>query len=185
MELLEAVNMCLQALGETRVTSTSIRHPTVDQALTSIATKQRAILERGYWFNTTIVKMYPNDEGKVEYPANALAIQDAAGRNRYVMRNLMLFDVINNTEYFTGPVSLVVMYNTDFGDLPECVATVVTYRAMRAMYVGDFGNDSSVSDMMQNEQVAALTMETLHMRNMKHNTRQRRGFRNYMSALQG
>lgn len=185
MTLLESINLCLHALGETRVSSTDIRHPTVDLARSTIAIKQRALLESGKWFNTTRVRMYPNDEGRVEYPVDALTVQDANGRVVYTMRGKMLFNVTDNTQLFTGPVDLIVMYDVDFEDLPECVATVVTYRAVRAMYVGDFGNDSSVSDHIQNEQMAYLTMETLHMRNMQYNTRRRRGYRKYRNALQG
>lgn len=185
MTLLESVNLCLHALGETRVSSTDIRHPTVDLAISTIRIKQRGLLEQGKWFNTTRVRMYPNDEGRVEYPVDALTVQDACGRKVYAMRQRMLFNVTDNTAIFSAPVDLTVMYDVDFEDLPECVATVVTYRAVRAIYVGDFGNDSSVSDHVQNEQQAYLTMDMLHMRNMQYNTRSRKGFRRLRNALQG
>lgn len=185
MELLDAVNSCLSALGEARVTSTDTRHPSVDLILGTIKTKQRAILERGMWFNTYDAKMYPNDVGQMEYPANAISVQSGDSSKVYTKRNGMLFDVLGNTSYFKEPVTITVAEDLAFENLPECAANVVMYRAMRAVYVGDLGYDSTVSDMMQNEQVASLQMETLHIRNMKYSTRSRRGFARYKQALRG
>lgn len=185
MELLDAVNSCLSALGEARVTSTDTRHPSVDLILGTIKVKQKAILERGMWFNTYDAKMYPNDAGGVEYPASAISVQSGDSSKIYTKRNGMLFDVLANTEYFTKPITITVATDITFDNLPECVANVVMYRTMRAVYVGDLGYDATVSDMMQNEQVATLQMETLHMRNMQYSTRSRRGFARYMQALRG
>lgn len=183
MQLLESVNVCLHVLGEARVTSTDTRHPSVDLILSTIATKQKLLLERGWWFNTSVVQMYPNDVKQIAYPVDTLRLESDDRRKIYTSREGMLYDVLDGTSYFDGPVYLQVSVNLDFEDLPECVATVITYRAARAVYVGDMGNDSSVSDLMQNEQLASLQMETLHMRNMNYNTRNRRDFSRIVSAL--
>jgi len=185
MELLEAVNMCLSALGEARVSNTGVRHPSVDLIKGTLDIKRKQVLEKGLWFNTYDVTMSPNGEGMVEYPARAITVQSGNSNAIYVPRDKMLFDVLNNTQYFDGPVRLTVTADIDFNDLPECVANVVMYRTMRAVYVGDLGYDSTVSDMAQNEMQASLQMETLHMRNMQYSTRSRRGFIKYTRALRG
>lgn len=183
MQLLESVNICLHTLGEARVTSTDTRHPSVDLILSTINTKKALLLERGWWFNTSVVHMYPNDLKQIAYPANSLRIESDDRRKVYSARSGMLYDVLAGTQYFDGPVYLQVSVDLDFEDLPECVANVITYRVARAVYVGDMGNDSSVSDLMQNEQMAYLQMETLHLRNMNYNTRNRREFSRITSAL--
>lgn len=183
MELLDAVNTCLTALGEARVTSTSTRHPSVDLAIQSINTKKKLLQERGWWFNTSRVTMYPDNVGHITYPANAIAIKGADGYTVYSKRGGYLFDNTNNTEYFTTPVTIYVTANLDFDDLPESAATVVTYQAAREVYVGDLGNDSSVSNLMQNEEQAALLLQEQHLRNQKYNTRRRRQWGRYIGAL--
>lgn len=185
MLLLEAVNSCLHALGEARVTRTDVRHPSVDLILGVIELKKRQLLEAGYWFNTTVVKMYPNHENKVEYPASALSVVSVKTRKIYEMRNNMLFNVTDNTEYFDNPVLLKVTYNVDFDNLPTCAANVVMYRAMREVYVGDLGNDETVSNMMVNEDEAYAQMEIQHLRNKKFNTRQLNSYWKYRNALSG
>lgn len=185
MELLEAINTCLTAIGESRVTSLDTRHPSVDLIKQTLATKQRLLLERGWWFNIEYEKMYPDLRGYVPYPADAIAIKSMDGYTIYSRRNGYLYDNTCNTMEFTGPVNIQVTVNLDFDDLPESAATVITYRAARAVYVGDFGNDSSVSDMAQNETSAMLLLEEQHLRNMKHSTRRRRQWGKYQNALSG
>lgn len=185
MELLEAINTCLTAISEARVTSLDTRHPSVDLIKQTIATKQRLLLERGWWFNIEYEKMYPDTLNRIEYPADAIAIKGMDGYRIYSRRNGYLFDNTDNTMYFDGPVNIQVTVNLDFEDLPESAATVITYRAARAVYVGDFGNDSSVSDMAQNEATGMLLLEEQHLRNMKHSTRRRRQWGRYKNALSG
>ncbi|ALA46505.1 putative tail tubular protein A [Dickeya phage BF25/12] len=185
MELLEAINTCLTAIGETRVSSLDTRHPSVDLIKQTIATKQKLLLERGWWFNIEYEKMYPDTLKRVPYPADAIAIKSMDGYTIYSHRNGYLYDNTDNTSEFDGPVNIQVTVNLDFDDLPESAATVITYRAARAVYVGDFGNDSSVSDMAQNETSAMLLLEEQHLRNMKHSTRRRPAWGRYQNALSG
>jgi hypothetical protein len=184
MSLLEALNTCLSALGEARVTSTTVRHPTVDLILSTITMKKRDLLEREWWFNTADVTMHPSTTGEMEYPAKALSVLGYSGET-LVPRGGMLFDLDNNTRYFTEPKKLRVFYDVDFEDLPEAAANVVMFRTAREVYAGDLGIDQNVQNMMQNEMVAHGQLEMLHLRNRRYSTRQRPGFRRLVSALRG
>ncbi len=184
MTLLDAINTCLSSLGEARVTSTTVRHPTVDLIRTTINLKKAELLERGWWFNTAQATMYPSTTGEMEYPVNALSVLGYCGE-MYVPRDGMLFDLDNNTKYFTEPKSMQITYDMDFEDLPECAANVVMQRANRAVYAGDLGIDNAVQNMQYNEQVNMATLDTMHMRNMRHSTRQRRPWQRMRNALKG
>ena len=184
MTLLDAINTCLSSLGEARVTSTTVRHPTVDLIRTTLDLKKVELLERGWWFNVAQATMYPSNTGEMEYPVDALSTLGYNGE-MYVPRDGMLFDLDNNTKFFTEPKSMQITYNVDFDDLPECAANVVMQRANRAVYVGDLGVDNSVANMERNEITNFATLESLHMRNRRHSTRQRRGFRRMQNALKG
>lgn len=182
MKLLEATNSCLTALGEARVTSTETRHPTVDLVLSTITLKQRELLERGWWFNTADVTMYPSITGNMEYPDNALSIIGWDGRT-LIARDGMLFDMDNNTTVFTSAQKLHITYDLDFTNLPECAAIVTWTRTAQEIYSGDYGVDNVVQRLMQQEANAYATMEMLHLRNRRYNTRQRRGFQRIVRAL--
>lgn len=184
MTLLDAINTCLSALGEARVTSTTVRHPTVDLIRTTIAMKKRDLLEKGWWFNTSNVKMYPSITGQLEYPENAISVLGFGGEI-LVPREGVLFDVDNNTSVFTEAKELRVFYDVAFEDLPECAANVILYRAAREVYAGDLGIDSSVQNMQYNEATHTATLEMLHLRNRRYTTKQRRGWSRLHSALRG
>lgn len=184
MQLLEAVNTCLSALGEARVTSTTVRHPTVDLILSTITMKQRQLLERGWWFNMSHVTMYPSVTNEMEYPVNALSIIGDNGET-FVPRGGMLFDMDNNTQYFTEPKSMTVAYNLDFEDLPECAANVVMTRAAQEVYSGDLGPDSAVQRLNILEIQSYTELELQHLRNRRYSTKQRRGWGRLVRALRG
>lgn len=184
MTLLDAINTCLSSLGEARVTSTTVRHPTVDLIRSTIDMKKTELLERGWWFNTAQATMYPSVTGEMEYPVGALSTLGYYGE-MYVPRDGMLFDLDNNTRFFTEPKSMQITYDVDFEDLPECAANVVMQRANRAVYVGDLGMDNAVANMQQNEIANFATLESLHMRNRRHSTRKRKGWRRMQNALMG
>lgn len=184
MTLLDAINTCLSSLGEARVTSTTVRHPTVDLIRNTLALKKTELLETGWWFNTAQATMHPSSTGEMEYPVNALSTLGYYGE-MYVPRDGMLFDLDNNTKYFTEPKSMQITYDVDFEDLPECAANVVMQRANRAVYAGDLGIDSAVQNMQYNEQVNQATLETMHMRNKRFSTRQRRPWQRMRNALKG
>lgn len=184
MTLLEAVNTCLSALGESRVTSTTVRHPTVDLILGTIEMKQRQLLERGWWFNVSHVTMYPSTTGEMEYPVNAISIIGDGGET-FVPRGGMLFDMDNNTKFFTEPKGMTVAYNLDFEDLPECAANVVMTRAAQEVYSGDLGPDSAVQRLNGLEILSFAEMELQHMRNRRYSTKQRRGWGRLVRALRG
>lgn len=182
MTLLEAINTCLTALGEARVTSSEVRHPTVDLIKSTLVVRQRLLLERGYWFNVTMVTMFPAPDGTMEYPSNALSIVGPNG-NVFIPRGGLLFDVINNTDRFTSSQDLKVTYNLNFEDLPECVAVMLTCDTAMEIYTGDFGVDTTVQKLNADRANASAQCEMLHLRNVRHSTRERRGFRRIRNAL--
>lgn len=184
MTLLDAVNTCLSALGEARVTSTTVRHPTVDLIKQTIEMKKAQLLETGWWFNTSDVTMYPSNTQEMEYPVDALSVLGYDGEI-FERRGGMLFDMDNNTQLFTEPKQMRVFYNLDFEDLPECAANVVMCRAGQEVYSGDLGVDSSVQRLASLEFLAKADMEKLHLRNKRYSTKQRRGWRRLRNALRG
>lgn len=184
MTYLEAINSCLTALGEARVTSDTTRNPTVDLIRGVLDAKRRELLEPGWWFNTVFeAKMYPGLDGTIEAPVEAFSIFGKTAR--LIERDGMLFDLTNNTKFFTGPQVLSYTYDMEHGNLPEAAANVVTFRAAIEVYTGDLGTDGNIETYQEQVVRNYQTMELLHLRNMAYNTKQRADWRRYRNALRG
>lgn len=184
MTLLQAINLGLSALGESRVTSDTTRNPTVDLLRETIQAQTQELLEMGWWFNTVFdATASPGPLGEVEAPNGVLSI--FGNRLRLIERGGMLFDLTNNTRVFKGSVRYSYTYTVDFQDLPESAATVVALRATSIVYSNDLGVDSNVERMQEDIARNYMTLEMLHLRNMSYNTRQRGDWVRYRRALRG
>ena len=185
MQLLTAVNIILNMLGEAQVTNTEFQHSTVYLVLTAIEEHKRLLLEKGWWFNTGTVTMTPNTSNEIEYPTDALMIVDTANERLLTTRAGLLWDASSNTQYFTQDMELFCTFNIAFEDLPACAAQVVIYRAGAEVYSNDLGVDSSVQQALQKAQVAYNQLQMLHLRAMKYTTKQSSAYMNILAALGG
>lgn len=185
MELLTAVNRILSTLGEAQVTNTDSQHSDVYLILTAIEEHKRLLLERGWWFNTSTVTMYPDEHGNIEAPLNALAILDTTDERLLVERTGQLYDASNSTEFFTEPVVMFITYNIAFEDLPPSAAQIVLYRANQELYTAYFGIDATVQGMAQKEAQSYAQLQLLHLRCMRYTSHKRGGYTRMLTAMGG
>ena len=185
MQLLTAVNQILSMLGEAQVTSVDAQHSTVYKILTAIETHKRLLLEPGWWFNQSVVTMYPGTDSTMEAPIDALYMNDTENNFLLTTRDNMLFNVSDNTEFFTLPVKLFCTFNLAFEDLPICAATVVVCRAGIEVYSNDLGVDPLVQRYQQDAAQSYVELQRLHLRSMKYNSRQSSRFQSIVNALGG
>lgn len=185
MELLTAVNRILSTLGEAQVTNTDSQHSDVYLILTAIEEHKRLLLERGWWFNTSTVTMYPDSFGNIECPTDALSVVDTTDELLLVERTGQLYDATNSTEFFTEPVTIFITYNIAFEDLPPSAAQVVLYRANEEMYTAYFGVDTTVQGMQQKEAQFYAQLQLMHLRCMRYSSKKRSGYSRLVEALGG
>lgn len=185
MELLTAVNRILSTLGEAQVTNTDSQHSDVYLILTAIEEHKRLLLERGWWFNTSTVTMYPDTSGNIECPVDALSIIDTTDERLLVERTGQLYDATNSTEFFTAPVTIFITYNIAFEDLPPSAAQVVLLRANQEMYTAYFGMDATIQGIQQKEAMSYAQLQLLHLRCMRYTSQKRGGYSRLIEALGG
>ena len=185
MQLLTAVNQILSMLGEAQVTSVDSQHSTVYKILTALEAQKRMLLEVGWWFNIGSATMYPGTDSTMEAPVDALYMNDTTNEKLVTVRDGMLYNVTDSTQYFTEPMTLFCTFNLSFENLPLCAATVVVCRAGVEVYSDDLGVDSVVQRYQMDEARALQQMQKLHLRSMKYNSQLTQGYQNILRALGG
>lgn len=184
MRLIDAVNVTLEALGESRVVDINSSNPSVGLAKSAIDRVRRGTLSTGWWFNTVKRELTPTPiPGQIKVPWNQLSMYSLDGCTKYAERDGVLYDLVEQTKIFTDTVRLKVVIDIDFEDLPEHMAMWVAYDAAAQVYMNDLGGDSNYQNLVREAmQYEALTMRE-HLRNQRYSTsktsraaRIRRGF---------
>lgn len=183
MRELDAVNVTLEALGESRIVDLNTSNPSAGLARSALERKRTAALATGWWFNTVFKTATPATSGMVNVPWAQLALYGLDG-TKYGERDGVLYDLVEQTKIFTASVSLKVIIDIDFQDLPEYMAQWLAYDTAAEVYMNDLGNDANHQALaLKAQEMYSLVMRE-HLRNMKYSTantrtaaRIRRGFR--------
>ncbi|URQ05184.1 tail tubular protein A [Acinetobacter phage APK127v] len=170
MTLLEAVNAILPYLGQHVITRVEdSRNPTVSRIVAAIDRQRKSVLAEGHWFNEVPNKvLLLNTDKTIDAPLNTLAIY--GNTKRVAKRGPKLYDIDNDTRYFTGPVKVKVIYDYPFEELPEYAAQYITYLAGIEVYVSDYGMENSIQLMTERKEANRLLLVQENMRNRKWNS---------------
>jgi hypothetical protein len=159
MTKLESVNRVLRRAGGYPVNSLDTNGPSAAaEAERCIDESAKIILQREWNFNTrSKVTLTPDVNGYIAVPAGTLHL-DTDGNSEYrniTYRGQRLFDVTNNTEIFSGPITVLITSLWEFHCIPEPVADYITAEAAF--------NFNAARGVAQNE--ARLVNELVQMRN--------------------
>lgn len=184
MLLLDALNEILPVLGEHRVTSTSVKHPTLAIILPQLEAQRRELLVKGWWFNRfdgwTLQR---NNEGFIETPADMLSfVPDCENA---IARAGRLFNGDTLSYVWDRNVTGTLTLDVPFEELPETVATYVFRKALVLAYTTDIGLEQVVQVWANEAAQAKIAMEREHLRQKKYTSRRSRMYRNMRQALRG
>jgi hypothetical protein len=140
MNLLQMVNTILPYLGEATVTTTDTRHPTVGLIKQNIDVTLQSLLAEGWWFNTITTKLYPDSEGKIAAPQNALSWY-STDDNTLEIKGEYMVDYKTGSNIFTVGKAYEGTYiaNLSIEELPEYAAQTVLYTVALDTYAQDIG----------------------------------------------
>lgn len=143
MQLVEAINISLRALGESEIMSLNTSNPSAGAVRSIIDATRVSILSQGWWFNTVYIDIKPDiKEQVIKVPARTLSVIDRHGNSIYTVKNKLLFDVNKFSSVFTDEVQLKLIIDTPFEELPENIAQYIAYQAASDMYTNDWGEDN-------------------------------------------
>jgi len=182
MQLIDAVNVTLKALGESLITDINTSNPSAGLAKSSLAIQRRGALATGWWFNT-IERIYtPSALGKINVPYNQLSVYGTDG-SKYGVRNSLLYNLVEQTSVFTETVTLRIMIDVEFEDLPEYIAQYLAYSVAAETYMNDLGKDNNYVELQAKASEYKSLAFRENLRNEQYNSaslrqssRIRRGF---------
>ena len=185
MREISAINVSLEALGESRITDINTSNPSAGLARAALQRKRQAALSTGWWFNTIIREVTPAGTGLINVPWRQLSMYDYSSEGyKYSERDGVLYNLIDQTKLFSNTVTLRVILDMDFGDLPEYMAQWIAYDTAAEIYSNDLGVDNNVQRLQQQAKEMYDLLYREHLRNQRYSTastgtaaRIRRGFR--------
>lgn len=181
MQLLEAINISLRAIGESEVVSESTSNPTAGIIKSAITQHRRSLLATGWWFNTVEQVITPTADHRITPPSNALAIYGATG-NKLAIRDGWLYDLNTQSNRFTEATYIKVLVDYDFEDLPEYAAQYIANRVAAETYRNDIGVDNNFQSLTADSEECYSLLFREHARNQSRSTVQSRRFRKINSA---
>jgi len=136
---LEAVNAILSAVGESPVNSLDDEFVDAENARALLNAELRAILSRGFHFNTDLeYTLSIDDDGFIQVPATTLRV--ITTDKDIVRRAARLYNRREQTYVFTEDIDVTLVVLQEFDECPEAVRNYVTIKAGRRfqdMYQGD------------------------------------------------
>lgn len=175
MTKLEAVNYLLRLIGTRKVSSETVQHPDVVDAVDMLDMWTKKCLERGWWFNELPeVTMQPDSSGKIRFNLNVVRFEyaDRATQVQYPLlskQNGRLVDNATQSEVFSAAVTLKHYITLPWENLPHAAQQYIMYSA-GAEYVRDKIEDTNKENKMwQQSEGAYAELDAAEMRNQKYN----------------
>lgn len=156
MTELSAVNLILRNMGETPVNSlTGLLPLEASQAIETLMEVSEDVQTRGWYFNTEVYRLSPDNNGFIKLPPNTLSVATvgASRSTRVSKRNGRLYrlDPFNTGFTFEGPMEISLVLGLDFADLPASARRYIALKAARVAQVREAGDEMTYQDDSQDE----------------------------------
>ncbi|SOO46720.1 tail tubular protein A [Yersinia phage fPS-50] len=156
---LAAVNDILASIGEPPVsTLEGDSNADVANARRVLNKINRQIQAKGYTFNIEEgAQLLPDIFSRmIPFMSDYLSILSDGGATAYVNRGGYVYDRINNTDQFDGPISVTIIRLKEFYEMPECFKHWIVTKAARHFNNRFFGAPEIDAVLAEEEQEAKM-----------------------------
>lgn len=163
---LEAVNDMLASIGESPV-STLQDHGVVDAvfARSTLQKISKEVQAEGWFFNreqgVTLTPTYPDQEIYLPETALSLTFLDPPVVGAYVQRGLRLYNRTTQSYKFTHPITVSLILELPFAELPEQAKTYIQQRATRIFQERSLGSAELSRLTVQDEASSLAALKSL------------------------
>jgi hypothetical protein len=160
---LQAVNLILRNIGERQVTSlVDSTRGDVAASVSELDQQSREVQDEGWEFNLETHTLTPALGGQLAIPPNALTVvvTDSAVSDLVVQRGDRLYNMTENTDIFTDPITVQITAQLAFEDLPEQARYYIAVRAARIVAQSRVGDPAVVQFSAGDEQYARYQVES-------------------------
>jgi hypothetical protein len=158
---LSAVNLILRNAGETPVNSLSGEVPLeASQARETLIEVSEDVQSRGWYFNTEVYQLSPDNNGNIMLPQNTLSVRSvgASGLIPVTSRGRKLYNMtpLATGPVFTGPMTLELVLGLDYEEMPSVARRYIALRAARVFQYRETGDEMNAQEDTSDE-TRALT----------------------------
>jgi len=170
MTEIDAINRMLRYIGELPIPN--------DVAIDDLeegheAQQARVILseiireeqEEQWWFNKFEYTLLPNTSGYITLPNNIISFESSD----YIKEGNDLYDKTAQTKIFTEAVTLDVLLEVQFDDLPDVFKTYVVLISAKHLHTYLNGDETTQKELEQKIQLQRIKIEREHLRQSKFN----------------
>lgn len=121
---------------------------------------KRKILKKGWYFNEYSVELSPDINGHISVSENYLSVDGGTDYPNVIMRDWKLFDKDTFSYVFDGSLTIDVIENMDFEDIPsESLASYIVATALMSAYTAIIGYTNEIklhAENLVNAKIDAL-----------------------------
>ena len=168
---LDAINTCLRYVGETSIPDgvdldslDSLHQARIIDSI--IDSKSKEVQTGGLWFNVEDWEFLPDANNRIGVPPNVLELETDGG---IILRGGSLYDTVNKTYEFTDKVSALVTWEWDFEELPQSVASLITYLSAQQAQILFIGDTTTDRELQRQIDLASLAVKREDIRQHKPN----------------
>lgn len=206
MTELEAVNLMLNAIGESPVDSLTNLHPDVVSSRLLLKQARLEVSAPGRWFNTRVYKALYNRTpalelslGEVSLPSNAISIDCTDTNDNYILRSYarqkvvfpdfvdvtmnLLYDINADTTIITKDIELSVVYDLSFDNMPFPAQNLATYNAAHALQSNFVGDERKLLNLTSRWKEARLAFNAAELKAGDYNARNSSAARKLLSGV--
>lgn len=156
---LSAVNSIIYIIGESPVNSLD-NSTSVDviNARTLLAQESRKLQDKGWTFNIQEGAQVASDvfSQQVVWRPSWLRVTETSTESPYVNRGGFLYDRLNRTDRFPNGVTINLIEEVPFNEMPYCFQTLATMKAARRFNSGSFGDPGTDAEAARLEEEARI-----------------------------
>lgn len=144
MTKLDAVNVCLSAMGEPKITSLDAAGVDAQMASDLVDEVSLEVQGQGWHWNREVHTLSPDINGYLVLPSNTLRV-DTVGMDQpidVIQRGGRLYNKDDNTYVFDQDLDLEIIVALPYEDMPFAAKNFVTYRAARRLQQRMLGSET-------------------------------------------
>lgn len=144
------------SIGEAPVNSIGVGLSESRLAQITLDNVSREVQKRGWWFNTEVMTIHPNNENVLQLPHNTLSLN--SGGRRYVMRYGQVYDKHHNTYKFTQSMPFELVLALEWDALPETARALITAKAAMRFQSETLGSAQVNSELATEANMALMEL---------------------------
>lgn len=174
----QIIDHMLRVLGESGVSYDKSLHPSVQLCNSTLDTVSEEEQAKGWWFNKeTALKLLPDQQGRVVVPVNALDLRlsevenmTAASKNRYAVRDGMIYDNNEHTFELSTPVFIDCTLLLDIDHVPALMQSYIQHKAAETVFLDEDGDLSKIQKLERRTALAWQALQAAQLKNVSVNS---------------